>query len=309
MRILVTGGAGFIASHIVDRYIELGHQVSIIDNFLTGRKTNIHPKATFYEADIRDQAKVAEIFSREKPEVVNHHAAQLDVRKSVADPKFDAEVNIIGFLNILSAAVGVSVKKIIFASSGGVVYGDANQIPTTEDYQPLNPLSPYGITKLASEYYLRFYKNVHSIETVALRYANIYGPRQDPHGEAGVVAIFTQKMLKNEPAVINGDGEQLRDYTFVGDVVRANEAVLGGRITGEYNIGTGIGTSVNDIFRTLQKLTGSTISESLGPAKLGEQQKCILNAALAAKTFDWKPQMSLVDGLAATVEFFKNEKN
>lgn len=308
MNILVTGGAGFIASHIVDRYIECGHHVSIIDNLLTGKKENINPKATFYNIDIRDKERVEAIFKSEKFDVLNHHAAQLDVRKSVADPLFDAEINLIGLLNLLEAGLKQGIQKVIFASSGGVVYGEASVVPTPEDYQPLHPLSPYGITKLTSELYLSFYQRIHAIPFVALRYANVYGPRQDPFGEAGVVAIFIEKLLSNQQPVINGDGRQLRDYTYIGDVVDANQKALEIKKSGIFNIGTGQGTSVNEIFSHLQSIIGSTFEEKHGPAKKGEQKQSILDNSRAQKILQWKPRVALKEGLAQTVAYFKNVK-
>ncbi len=308
MKICVTGGAGFIASHIVDRYIALGHNVVVIDNLATGNKANINPEAVFYEGDIRNADFVHSVFTKEKPEILNHHAAQLDVRKSVADPVFDAEVNIIGFLNLLQEGIVNNIQKVIFASSGGVVYGDATIIPTPENYQPLTPISPYGVTKLASELYLNFYKQVHHIPFVALRYANIYGPRQNPHGEAGVVAIFTKKLLKEESPIIHGDGKQVRDYTFVSDVVAANELALAQNIEGVFNIGTSKGTNVNELFNLLVSLTHSKALEQHGQPKPGEQQKSILSVQKANQILKWSPQVDLQEGLRQTVAFFKNEK-
>jgi UDP-glucose 4-epimerase len=224
MKILVTGGAGFIGSHVVDAYLELGHEVVVVDNLSSGSIENLNPKAKFYKMDIRD-SDIEDLFKNEKPDIVNHHAAQMDVRKSVEDPIYDADVNIIGSLNLLQNCIRYGVKKFIFASTGGAIYGEQDYFPADEEH-PTRPLSPYGVAKLTVEKYLYFYKEVHGLNYVVLRYANIYGPRQNPHGEAGVVAIFTSKMLKGEQPVINGDGFQTRDYTFVGDVVRANVLAL-----------------------------------------------------------------------------------
>ncbi|KKR34301.1 MAG: UDP-glucose 4-epimerase [Candidatus Gottesmanbacteria bacterium GW2011_GWC2_39_8] len=308
MKILITGGAGFIASHITDKYIESGHDVIIVDDLSTGKEKNIHPQARFYKADIRDKSKMEEIFRKEKPDVLNHHAAQMDVRKSVADPKFDAEVNLIGLINLLEAGRVNGLKKVIFASSGGVVYGDAEVLPTPETYVPLKPLSPYGVAKLASEYYLYFYYQTYGIKFTALRYANIYGPRQNPWGEAGVVAIFTKKLLDGEVPVINGDGLQTRDYTFVGDVAEMNRLVLEKDFVGEVNVGTGIETNVNELFRDLSLIISPGKEELHGPAKMGEQKRSLLDASLAAKEFGWKPQVKLHDGFKETVVFFRREK-
>jgi len=235
MKILVTGGAGFIGSHVVDAYLELGHEVVVVDNLSSGSIENLNPKAKFYEMDIRD-SDIEDLFKNEKPDVVNHHAAQMDVRKSVEDPIYDADVNIIGSLNLLQNCIKYGVKKFIFASTGGAIYGEQDYFPADEEH-PTRPLSPYGVAKLTVEKYLYFYKEVHGLNYVVLRYANIYGPRQNPHGEAGVVAIFTSKMLKGEQPVINGDGFQTRDYTFVGDVVRANVLALSYEKSDVFNIG------------------------------------------------------------------------
>ncbi|HQU74710.1 MAG TPA: NAD-dependent epimerase/dehydratase family protein, partial [Calditrichia bacterium] len=238
MKILITGGAGFIASNVADRYIELGHEVVIVDNLVTGQRENIPEKATFYEMDICDP-ELAAVFEKEKPEVVNHHAAQLDVRKSVADPIYDANINVLGSLNILQNCAKFGTRKFIFASTGGAIYGEQDYFPADE-HHPNQPLSPYGITKLATEKYLYFFNDSYGLTYTILRYANVYGPRQNPHGEAGVVAIFARRMLKGEQPMINGSGEQTRDYVFVGDVVKANELALTGGDNTIFNIGTGI---------------------------------------------------------------------
>ncbi len=305
MKILVTGGAGFIGSHVVDAYIELGHEVVVVDNLSSGSVENINPKAKFYRMDIRDR-EVEGLFKDEKPDVVNHHAAQMDVRKSVEDPIYDADVNIIGSLNILQNCVKYGVKKFIFASTGGAIYGEQDYFPADEEH-PTRPLSPYGVAKLTVEKYLYFYKEVHGLNYVVLRYANIYGPRQNPHGEAGVVAIFTSKMLKGEQPIINGDGFQTRDYTFVGDVVRANVLALNYDRSDIFNIGTGIETDVNTLFRKLKLLTGANCDEFHGPAKPGEQRRSVISYEKIYKTLGWKPMISLDDGLRLTVEFFKNK--
>jgi UDP-glucose 4-epimerase len=305
MKILVTGGAGFIGSHVVDRYLDLGHRVVVVDNFVTGKKENLNSKARLYEVDIRDQKAVEEIFAQEKPEVLNHHAAQMDVRKSVADPIYDCQVNILGLLNLLEAGLKNNLRKVIFASSGGVVYGDAEKLPTPEDYDPKRPLSPYGVAKLTSENYLYFYFKNYNLPFVALRYANVYGPRQDPFGEAGVVAIFSQKLLKNEQPVINGDGKQTRDYVYVDDVVEANVLSLDKKINGPLNIGTAKETSVNEIFHLLQSLIKTGFSERHGPEKPGEQRRSALECSRAKILLDWRAKTSLKRGLAQTVDFFR----
>lgn len=303
MKILVTGGAGFIASHIVDLYIAEGHEVVIIDNMSSGKPENINPNAKFIKMDITDK-QIIDIFRAENFDIVNHHAAQMDVRVSVNDPKFDATTNIIGGLNIYESAKETGVKKIIFASSGGTVYGEQDEFPAGEDH-PLRPCSPYGISKLANEKYLYYYREVYGIDYVALRYANVYGPRQNPHGEAGVVAIFAKKMLNNEQPIINGDGENTRDYVFVSDVVQANYLALNDEVSGEFNVGTGIENDVNFIFRTLNELTGSKCNEIHGEAKAGEQKRSVISYSKFEKLHGWKPTVNFKDGLAETVDFFK----
>ncbi len=306
MNILVTGGAGFIGSNTADAFIQEGHSVVIVDDLSTGKKENINPKAKFYHLAIQSPA-VEGIFQSHKIDVINHHAAQMDVRKSVADPKFDASVNILGMLNVMELGMKYGVKKIIFASTGGAIYGEQDYFPADEQH-PLRPLSPYGITKLATEKYLFYYFSVHGIQHVILRYANIYGPRQNPHGEAGVVAIFTNKMLAGEQPVINGDGKQTRDYVFVGDVVRANVLALSHDKTDIFNIGTGIETDVNTLFHHLKKFTGSACEEKHAPAKAGEQLRSVIDHSKAKKILGWQPETSLEEGLKQTVEFFLTAK-
>ncbi len=305
MKILITGGAGFIASNIADRYLELGHEVVIVDNLVTGQRDNIPPAATFYEMDICDP-KLSNIFEKERPDVVSHHAAQMDVRKSVADPIYDATVNVLGSLNLLENCVKWGVKKVIFASTGGAIYGEQDYFPADEKH-PLRPLSPYGITKLTTEKYLFFYKNTHGLTHTILRYANIYGPRQNPHGEAGVVAIFCTRMLNGEQPVINGDGKQTRDYVFVGDVVRANELALTRGDNGIFNVGTGKETDVNELFRKIAMHIDADIPERHGPAKPGEQMRSVLDASLIGREFGWQPSVDLEEGLKRTVAFFREK--
>lgn len=307
MKILVTGGAGFIGSQIVDEYIKLGHQVSIIDNLSTGRKMNINPAVTLYEVDIRDAAKVKEMFEREKFDVMNHHAAQMDVRRSVDDPVYDASVNILGVLTLLECCMKTGVQRVIFASSGGAIYGEQDFFPADESH-PTRPISPYGVAKLTTEQYLFYYKAVYGIDSVSLRYANIYGPRQNPEGEAGVVAIFTTKLLGGQQPIINGDGKQTRDYVFVGDVVRANVLALSCEGSSVFNIGTGSETDVNQLFHHLKKSTGSTAEERHGSAKKGEQSRSILSSAKIEKRLGWKPTVSIEEGLQYTVEYFRTKE-
>lgn len=305
MNILVTGGAGFIASHIVDAYIKEGHNVVIVDNLVTGRKENINPKATFYEMDIRDP-KIEELIKKHNIEVINHHAAQMDVRKSVEDPIYDAEINVLGVLNLLEGAKKHKIKKFIFASTGGAIYGEQDYFPADENH-PLRPISPYGITKLTTEKYLYYYNVEFNLTYAVLRYANVYGPRQNPHGEAGVVAIFTNKMLKGEKPIINGDGTQTRDFVYVGDVVRANLLALN-KIENEiYNIGTGIETDINTLFRIIRNYINPDIPEEHGPAKPGEQKRSCLSYLKIKSALGWEPQVTIEEGLKKTVDYFKKQ--
>ncbi|MBI5682098.1 MAG: NAD-dependent epimerase/dehydratase family protein [Deltaproteobacteria bacterium] len=304
MRILVTGGAGFIGSNIVDEYVRDGHDVLVIDDLSTGKEKNINSDATFHKISICDEA-IENIFKEFKPDVVNHHAAQMDVRKSVEDPVFDARTNIIGMLNLLENSKRCGVKKVIFASTGGAVYGEQERFPADEKH-PTMPLSPYGVSKLAGEKYLYYYKANFGIDYCILRYANIYGPRQDPHGEAGVVAIFIQKMLKGEQPIINGDGKQTRDFVFVKDAADANIKALSFSGSDVFNIGTGIEADVNYIFNELARFAGVHCKEVHVPAKDGEQRRSVIDAARAEKVLGWKPQVPLNEGLKETVEYFKN---
>ncbi|TAL70779.1 MAG: NAD-dependent epimerase/dehydratase family protein [Bacteroidetes bacterium] len=303
MKILVTGGAGFIASHIVDAYISGGHDVFIIDNFSTGRRENVNLKATLIEMDINDE-KVDELFKKEKFDILNHHAAQMNVRFSVDNPCFDANTNILGSLNLYESAKNYAVKKIIFASSGGAIYGEQDCFPADEKH-PTNPCSPYGIAKLAIEKYLFYYKEVYGIDHVAFRYANVYGPRQNPHGEAGVVAIFINKMLLGNQPVINGDGLNTRDYIFVSDVVKANLLALNDNVSGIYNVATGIEHDVNYIFKKLKELTKSDCNEIHAEPKAGEQRRSVCSYNKINKHHGWEPTVSLDDGLRDTVDYFK----
>ena len=303
MKILVTGGAGFIASHISDAYIAAGHEVVIVDDLSSGKRGNLPAAAKFYHADIRTP-EAREIIRNERPQVLSHHAAQMDVRKSVADPAFDAAVNVLGMINMLEGAREVGIEKVLFASSGGATYGEQTEFPAPESH-PHNPLSPYGITKATGEHYLFYYHAVYGMPYVALRYANVYGPRQDPHGEAGVVAIFTERLLEGKAPVINGDGKQTRDYVFVGDVVRANLLALEKSYVGPLNIGTGIETDVDTLYAHLRVLTGSPHPAQHGPAKAGEQRRSVIAIGRAAEVLGWRPEVPLEEGLRRTVEFFR----
>ena len=308
MKILVTGGAGFIASHIVDAYLRLGHDVVVVDNLTTGKRENINLGVEFLHVDIRDGEKLRQVFKSHKFDFVNHHAAQMDVRLSVSDPTYDASVNILGILNVLENCVANQIPRVIFASSGGAVYGEQDDFPADENH-PTRPISPYGVAKLCSEKYLFYYKSVYGLHSVALRYANVYGPRQNPKGEAGVIAIFTSKMLAKEQPIINGDGKQTRDYVFVGDVVQANVLALNVKGSAVFNVGTGIETDVNSLFQLLKKATRSNVRESHVEAKKGEQLRSVLSAEEIGGQLGWKPSVTLEEGIERTVEYFRALRN
>jgi UDP-glucose 4-epimerase len=303
VNILVTGGAGFIGSHVVDAFVSEGHNVFVVDDLSTGSMDNLNPKAEFFHLDIRNK-QVEEVFRRVPIDVIDHHAAQMDVRRSVADPQFDAGVNVIGGLNLFEAARTFGVKKIIFSSTGGAIYGEQERFPADEEH-PLKPLSPYGITKLVTEKYLFYYKAVHDIDHVILRYANVYGPRQNPLGEAGVVAIFAKKMLEGQTPVINGDGTQTRDYVFVEDVVRCNLLALRYKGSNIFNIGTGIETDVNRLYQELRQWLVPQCTAAHGPAKQGEQLRSVISNQKAREILGWKPEVALSDGLRLTAAYFK----
>ena len=306
MNILVTGGAGFIGSHIVDQFVGEGHRVSVIDDLSTGKRKQVHGKAVFYKLNVCSP-RVEKVFKKERPLAIVHMAAQINVRKSTEDPVFDAEVNIMGILRLLELAVRYGAQKIIFASSGGTVYGEQEAFPASESH-PTRPLSPYGISKLTCEYYLDYYRHVAGLKYVALRLANVYGPRQHADGEAGVIAIFTQQMLTGEQPRINGTGLQTRDYIYIGDVVEAVRAALVPSVEGIFNVGTGTETTVNEIFSRLKELTNSQCREIHGPAKKGEQIRSVLDASKLEKETDWAPGMSLSEGLDETVKFFQQPR-
>jgi UDP-glucose 4-epimerase len=303
MKVLVTGGAGFIGSHIADAYVAAGHEVVVVDDLSSGKRHQVPSGARFVQMDIRDP-KIREVFADEKPELLSHHAAQMDVRRSVADPQFDASVNLMGFLNLLEAGRSNGLRRVLFASSGGAAYGEQDEFPAPESHK-LEPVSPYGVSKRASELYLSCYRAMYGIEYVAMRYANVYGPRQDPHGEAGVVAIFTLKLLRGEQPTINGDGKQTRDYVFVGDLVRANVALATDAYVGPMNFGTGIETDVNQLFGHIRTACGVDAPEQHGEAKPGEQKRSVISPALAGKVIGWRPEVALADGIATTVDFFR----
>jgi len=318
MRILITGGAGFIGSHIVDACRAAGHQPFVLDDLSSGSRANIPDGVPLFVADICDGPKVASIFDEVRPDAVSHQAAQLSVSRSVREPVFDAQVNVLGLLNVCTQALRVGVRRLVFASSGGVLYGDVFA-PATED-APANPISPYGISKWAGERYLQFFVREHGISAVALRYANVYGPRQNPHGEAGVVAIFCQRLLRGESATINGDGRYDRDYVYGPDVAQANfQALLSDRPPGfaAYNIGTGIATDVNQLATVIREHVqsarvqrgrkGNLSPLNHGPARAGDLRSSLVDAGLAKRELGWTPQTPLADGLRQTVAWFAEQ--
>ena len=304
MKIMITGGAGFIGSHVADMLLDNGHAVVIVDDLSNGKKENINPRAAFYHISILDSG-LAEIFRKEGPEVVIHHAAQISVRESVKDPLHDMEINIKGSVQLLEHCKNNQVRKVIFSSTGGALYGEQDYFPADENH-PMRPLSPYAIAKLSVEKYLFFYFTTHRLPYTALRYANVYGPRQDPFGEAGVVAIFSQKMLKGDQPTINGDGNQTRDFVYVGDVALANLLALQHEVTGEINIGTGVETSINTIFNEIRSLVAPGTPEVHGPAMPGEQLRSVLSYQKARTVLGWEPTMPLTEGLKHTVDFFRH---
>ncbi len=303
-RIVVTGGAGFIGSHLCDALIEIGHEVHIIDDLSAGFRENVNPRATFHQIDIRSD-DAASLLASIECEVLVHHAAQMDVRKSVADPAFDADVNIGGLLNLMESGRKSGLRKVIFASTGGAIYGDPEYTPQDERH-PLRPLSPYGIAKLCSEKYLAFYHHAYGIEYIALRYGNVYGPRQNPHGEAGVVAIFSERMLADEAVFINGTGKQTRDYVFVKDVVRANLLALMHSNSDIFNIGTGIETNVIELFTTIRNEIDPSIVENYREGQPGEQLRSVLAFRKASEHLGWSPEVDVATGLKETVQWFKD---
>lgn len=315
MRVLVTGGSGFIGSHIAEQLRQHGDDVAVLDNLSTGSRDNLPPDIPFFLADTRDRSQVVQVFNEWRPEVVCHQAAQMSVSHSVREPSFDADVNILGLLNVLENCVRTSVRRIVFASSGGVLYGEVAE--TADEEHPQHPISPYGISKLVGEQYLRFFAREHGLEAVALRYANVYGPRQNPHGEAGVVAIFCQRMLATEPTLIHGDGGCLRDYVFVSDVAEVNLRAMNRRLPDRFtafNVGASVGIDVNDLSRRLLESCRNTLRQRgklatiaaprHGPPRPGDLRRNVLACSKVRQVFDWTPQVSLEQGLHQTVEWF-----
>ncbi len=319
MRILVTGGAGFIGSHIVDACRAAGHQVFVIDDLSSGSKQNLPADVPLFELDIRDQAGVKKVFDEVRPEAISHQAAQMSVSRSVREPVFDAEVNVVGLLNIFDAAANVGTKRIVFASSGGVLYGDVFE-PAPED-TPAAPISPYGISKWVGEKYLEFFTRERQLTGVALRYANVYGPRQNPHGEAGVMAIFSQRLLAGEPVTVNGDGKYDRDYVYGPDVARANLLALTKDLPQPFmafNIGTGQRTDVNQLASMVREqvshvwkakgTAGTPPEPKHGPARAGDLRSSIVDASLAGKVLGWKPGVMFAEGVQQTVSWFAEQR-
>jgi UDP-glucose 4-epimerase len=304
---MVTGGAGFIGSHVVDLYLENGHEVVVVDNLSTGKIQNVNPGAIFYQLDIRSE-KMKDVFVKEKPEIVNHHAAQIDVRYSTEHPGIDADINILGSIKLLQLSQQYGVRKFIYISSGGAIYGEPEHLPCDESH-PVKPLSPYGAGKYAFELYLYMYKVNYGLDYTILRYANVYGPRQDPHGEAGVVAIFTGRMIENKPVTINGSGEQIRDFVFVKDCAKANLIALDQGSGSAYNFGSGIGTTINQIFQTLKDINQYNQEPVFGPEKKGETFRIYLDIQKALQELNWAPEINIEEGLRKTADFFISPEN
>jgi len=302
MKVLVTGGAGFIGSHVCDLFLAAGHRVVALDNLSSGRKENLAPEVTLVVADVRSP-EAAELVRRERPDVLCHLAAQMDVRRSVADPRFDADTNILGFLNLLEAARTAGVGKVVFSSTGGAIYGEQDVFPAPEPH-PIRPLSPYGVSKAAGELYLGYYRAQYGLHSVSLRYANVYGPRQNPHGEAGVVAIFSERLLRGEPCTIYGTGKQTRDFVYVADVARANLLAVERVVEGPINVGTGLETDITRLHALLAEAAGRPGPARYAEAKPGEQLRSCLDATLASRSLGWSPSLSLQEGVARTVAWF-----
>lgn len=303
-KILVTGGAGFIGSHVVDLFVAEGYEVVIVDDLSTGRASNLNPAAKFYQVDIRSP-QLREVFQAEKPDFVSHHAAQMDVRRSVAQPLFDADINILGSINLLEIAKDFQVKRFVYISTGGAVYGEPERLPCDESH-PINPICQYGASKHTVEHYLYMYYANYGLKYTVLRYPNVFGPRQDPHGEAGVVAIFTGRMLEGESVTIYGDGEQTRDFVYVGDCAQANLLALTiDHEPGIYNLGWGRPTSINEICSVLVDITDYSLPVQYGPAKVGETRHIYLDASKVKQDLGWAPTITLEEGLEKTVDYFK----
>lgn len=303
MKIVVTGGAGFIGSHVCDALLTKGNEVIALDDLSSGNPDNLDPRVRLVTLDIRSP-EAHELILREKPEAMIHLAAQMDVRRSVSDPRFDADVNVMGMINLLEAAVKAGTRRVVFSSTGGAIYGEQDTFPASEDH-PKRPCSPYGVSKAAGELYLGYYQQQYGLSYASLRYANVYGPRQNPNGEAGVVAIFCSRLLEGRTCTIFGDGKQTRDFVFALDVARANVLALESDFVGAINIGTGIETDVNTLYSTLAQSAGIDRAAEYAPGKPGEQRRSCIDPALAKEILGWTPQVSLADGLRQTWSFFR----
>ena len=303
MKVLVTGGAGFIGSHVTDVFLDAGHEVWALDDLSSGRRENLRPEVKLVVADIRS-ADAARMVESGRFEVLCHLAAQMDVRRSVTDPRFDADVNVGGFLNLLEAARKSGVRKVVFSSTGGAIYGEQDVYPAPETH-PTRPVSPYGVSKASGELYLGYYRAQYGLESVALRYANVYGPRQNPHGEAGVVAIFSERLLRGETCIVNGTGQQTRDFVYGPDVARGNLLAATSDVEGSINVGTGIETDVNRLYALLADAAGTDRPAKHAPAKPGEQMRSSVDPARAAEVLGWRPTVVLEEGLRRTVDWFR----
>jgi UDP-glucose 4-epimerase len=310
MHVLVTGGAGFIGSHIVDALIARGDHVSVVDDLSTGARANVNPRAELHVMDIRDVVDGRTLCAptgrgaQRAPDAIVHQAAQVDLRKSVAEPGFDAEVNVVGSVRLLEAAANAGVKRVVFASSGGAIYGEPLEVPQTEEHSA-NPMSPYGCAKLAVEHYMHYFNEVRGLSCVALRYANVYGPRQSPKGEAGVIAIFAPRLWSGDEVTVNGSGEQTRDFVYVDDVVAANLAAIDGNFRGAFNVGTGVETSINDLYAMMARLTQATRPPRHAPAKMGEQLRSVIDGTRLRKLANLAEPVALEEGLQRTLQWFR----
>ena len=305
MRTLVTGGAGFIGSNLADALLDAGHEVTIVDNLSTGSKENIPDKADFFALDIADK-QLADVFDRKQFDVVFHLAAQINVRASVADPAEDARINIVGSLNLLQESIKHKVSKVIFSSTGGAIYGEQDEFPAPETH-PERPISPYGISKLALEKYLYYYQVQHGLDYAVLRYSNVYGPRQNTQGEAGVVAIFCDRLLRGQEVVVNGDGKQTRDFVFIEDVVRANLLAIGLKGSDIFNVGTGTEIDINTLFDKIAEAADSKQKRKNGPAMPGEQLRSSIACQKIDRHLKWKPSVDIDEGIKQTVAYFRSQ--
>jgi UDP-glucose 4-epimerase len=305
MRILVTGGAGFIGSHLVDGFLREGHEVQVLDDLSSGQRSNLPSAVPLHVMDIRDP-KVKDLFEQYRPEVLCHHAAQLDVRKSVADPMFDADVNIVGTLRLLEYCRSTNTRRVLFASTGGAIYGEQDEFPA-RDAHPERPVSPYGVAKLSVERYLHFYRVQYGFQPACMRYANVYGPRQNAQGEGGVVAIFASMLLGGKTPTIYGSGEQTRDFVYVEDIVNANLAALKHNLVGSYNVGTSVETNVNQLYALMAKAVGTSSKANYSAARPGETQRSVLDASKLSQATGWRPQTPINDGLQKTCDYFRTQ--